>query len=297
MKAVIIGANSYIARNMIALNQQKQYAELQLFDYASTHIDGAENYHTLHVLSQDEMSEAVKDCDLVYFFVGKTGTIQGFDEPDVFLDINERALLRLLNACRSQDTKAKVIFPSTRLVYRGTDKPIKEDGEKEFKTPYAMQKYACEQYLSMYHVVYGVDYCILRLCVPYGTLVEPVSSYGTLDFFIRQAHEEGRISIYRNGSQKRTFTYICDLCEVLWQAGLSENCINDIYNVPGEELSIAEVAAKVARLYDVDITYTEWPAMAAKIESGDTVFDAAKLTTALGFECKMKMDHWLEAQR
>ena len=77
--------------------------------------------------------------------MGKTGTITGFGNYEEFIDINEKALLNILNEYRNQHSSAKIIYPSTRLVYRGDDMPLKEDAVKEFKTIYAINKYACEQ--------------------------------------------------------------------------------------------------------------------------------------------------------
>lgn len=293
MKAAIIGANSYIARNLIRVNQETCYAEMVLYDRQETHLDGAEGYQQIDLTQQSDLERAASDCDLIYFFVGKTGTIQGFDNPDPFIDINEKFLMRLLNACRAVHTKAKIIFPSTRLVYRGSEDTLPEDAEKQFLTPYAIQKFACEQYLEMYHRLYDLNYCVLRICVPYGTLVHPVSSYGTLDAFLKQAEELGQISIYGDGAQRRTFTYIGDLCHVLWQAGLNGECVNNIYNVGGEDASIRVVAERVAAAVGASVAQIPWPAASLKVESGSTVFNSQKLDSLLGFRAAFTVDQWL----
>lgn len=293
MKAAVIGANSYIARNFVRVNQEFGYAEMALYDRQETHFDGAEGYRQIDVTQQAELERAIEGCDLIYFFVGKVGTLQGFDNPDLFIDINEKFLMRLLNACRTVHTKAKVIFPSTRLVYRGSEDTLPEDAEKQFLTPYAIQKFACEQYLEMYHRLYDLDYCVLRICVPYGTLVQPVSSYGTLDFFLKQAKERGQISIYGDGAQRRTFTYIGDLCHILWQAGLNAECVNDVYNVGGEDSSLRAVAEKVAAAEGASVVQIPWPAASLKVESGSTVFDSQKLDALIGSHASFTVDRWL----
>ena len=85
---------------------------------------------------------------------------------------------------RKAKSTAKIVFPSTRLVYKGKDEPLLENDTKEFKTIYSINKYACEQYLKMYSDVFDIRYCIFRICVPYGSLLDGVSSYGTAEFFI-----------------------------------------------------------------------------------------------------------------
>ncbi len=293
MKAAVIGANSYIARNFIRVNELYGYADAALYDCGDEQFDHAAGYRKMDAGRQEEVEQAVADCDLIYFFIGKVGTVQGFNTPDVFLDVNEKLLFRLLNACRAVGTKAKIVFPSTRLVYRGNEASVKEDARKQFLTPYAMQKYACEQYLEMYHRVYGLNYCALRIGVPYGTLVRPVSSYGTLDFFLRQAAERREISIYGDGKQRRTFTCISDLSHILWRAGLCPDCVNDVYNVGGEVLSIREAAEMVAAATQSAVLTKPWPEDALKVESGSTVFDSEKLDRLLGYKAEMTIKQWI----
>lgn len=293
MRAAIIGANGYIARNMLAVNDAAHYGEAVPCGHSPAHVDDAAGYCMVDLARQEEVEQAIDGCDVIFFFTGKTGTVQGFDAPDEFLDTNERLLLHLLSAYRAVGSKAKIVFPSTRLVYKGSKKPLREDAPKEFLTPYAMQKYACEQYLQMYGRQYGVRYCVMRICVPYGTLVRPVSSYGTLDFFIRQARETGKIGIYGDGSQRRTVTYISDLCHILWQAGLSDACVDDVYNVGGEDMSIRELAEQVARATGAEVVEKPWPEQALKTESGSTVFNAGKLNGRLGYMPSMTVERWI----
>ncbi len=293
MRAAIIGANGYIARNMLAVNSTAHYGEALPCGHSPAHVDGAAGYRMVDLARQEEVEQAIDGCDVIFFFAGKTGTVQGFDAPDEFLDTNERLLLHLLGAYRAIGSRAKIVFPSTRLVYRGSDVPLREDAPKEFLTPYAMHKYACEQYLEMYGRQYGVRYCVMRICVPYGTLVRPVSSYGTLDFFLRQARETGRISIYGDGSQRRTVTYIGDLCHILWRAGLDDRCVNGVYNVGGEDMSVRELAEHVARAAGAEVIETPWPEAARKVESGSTVFDAGKLDSILHYQPEMTVERWI----
>lgn len=297
MRIAVIGANSYIARNLIYTNSQYANSELRLFGYESDFIDQSGEYTQIDVMSLDDMKSAIRDCDLIYFFVGKTGTLQGFDIPETFLDVNEKSLLCLLNACRAVNPGVKIVFPSTRLVYAGSPNELQESAPNCFLTPYAIQKYACEQYLQMYYNMFQINYVILRICVPYGTLVHPVSSYGTIDFFLKQAKEQKRITLYGDGRQRRTFTYIEDLCRVLWGVGLDQRCGHDVYNVGGETLSIRDVARKIADVYGAEIVELPWPPESEKVESGDTIFNAEKLEDILGPFHKSTINAWLGRER
>lgn len=296
MKIAVVGANSYIARNLIfRLKQRRIDAELMLYDHADRQADGESTYHRIDVLDRKSVAEIDFDCDILYMFVGKTGTSDGFENYEEFIDINEKALLNILNEYRNQKSSAKIVFPSTRLVYKGSSRLLEEDDEKEFKTVYAINKYACEQCLKMFSRSFDVKYCVFRICVPYGSLLPGASSYGTIGFMLKKAQAGQNITLYGDGSARRTFTNIKDLCDILIDGALSENCLNDVYNIGGETLSLKEVANMIAKKSGVNVDYIPYPATAGAIESGDTVFNASKLAR-LGITAKRSFLSWLEEE-
>lgn len=294
MKAAIIGANSYIARNFIYVMKEKWPSmDLMLYDAAACQVDGEPHYQQINVLDKESVKIIDFSCDLIYMFVGKTGSAAGFDQYELFVQVNQIALLNVMDEYRRQGSKAKLIFPSTRLVYKGVESTLKEDGEKEFKTVYAINKFACEQYLKMYHDVFGIQYCILRICIPYGTLIPGASSYGTIEFMQKKAMNNEAIILFGDGKQRRTFTYMGDLCMVLYLVGVSNDCVNDVYNVGGEDYSLDEVAGFIALKYGVTVEHVEWPRTEQIIESGSTVFDSKKMDQVVGMKYSMKLKQWL----
>lgn len=295
MKIAIVGANSYIARNMIlTIERYHPDFDIELYDYSDSHVDGRDNYKKINILNAASVQNIDMRCDLIYMFVGKTGSVNGFDEFNTFIDINERALLNVLNEYRRQKSNAKIVFPSTRLVYKGSSGALREDAEKELKTIYAINKFACETYLQQYNNVFGLKYCIFRICIPYGTLIPNASSYGTAEFMLSKATSGNNISLYGDGSVRRTLTYMGDLCKALLLGGMSEQCVNDVYNIGGEDYSLKEMAELIAKKYGVEIDYVEWPKVALKIESGNTVFDDSKLKKAINISYDMRFADWIE---
>lgn len=297
MNISIIGANSYIARNFIFF-LEKRHAHsdnyvLNLYDFSNEHLDGSRNYTPVSILDPESVKQINMNCDLIFIFVGKTGTVNGFDEFSTFLDVNEKSLLTVLNEYRRQNSSAKLIFPSTRLVYKGMNKVLKENSEKEFKTIYAMNKWACEKYLELYHMVFNINYCIFRICIPYGSLIQGASSYGTAEFMLKKAMNGENITLYGDGSVRRTLTHMEDLCSALIEGAINNNCINDVYNIGGEDYSLKEMATEIAKKYGVNIQYVPYPDIALKIESGSTVFDDTKLSSIIGKSSKKKFTDWI----
>jgi len=293
-KIAILGANGYIARNLVYVlkNEYPDY-QVKLYGCEAESVDNEPNYCMVDMTDKRSIEKIDLSCDVVFMFVGKTGSADGFERYDLFIDTNERTLLNLLSEYRRQNSCARVVYPSTRLVYRGRPGILSEDSEKEFKTVYAINKYACEQYLMQYHNVYGVQYSVFRICIPYGTLIPGASSYGTAEFMLSKASKGENITVYGDGSVRRTLTYIGDLCETIIEGALSDKCKNDVFNIGGEDYSLKEMAELIAKKYGVAVNYIPWPELALKIESGDTVFDSKKLDSSIVRINHRKFADWI----
>lgn len=114
--------------------------------------------------------------------------------------------------------------------------------------------------------------------MPFANTLDDKFSYGTISQFLNRARENKNILIFGDGSQRRTFTYITDLVNVLIQGAFSEQTNCGVFNVGGaDNLSIIEAAKKIADLYNVSIEFKEWSELDQKIESGDTVLIRQKL--------------------
>lgn len=119
-------------------------------------------------------------------------------------------------------------------------------------------------------------------------------SYGTISQFLNRARENKNILIFGDGSQRRTFTYITDLVNVLIQGAFSEQTNCGVFNVGGaDNLSIIEAAKKIADLYNVSIEFKEWSELDQKIESGDTVFDSTKNDAITSYTYRNSSDYWI----
>ena len=294
-KIAVLGANGYMARNLIYV-LMRDYPDYEICPYG-IELDSADqldNYITVDMTDKKSVKKIDLSCDIVFMLVGRTGSANGFDEYDSFIDINQRTLLNLLNEYRRQKSNARIVFPSTRLVYKGSKVPQQEDAEKEFKTVYAINKFACEMYLEQFCRVYGIKYTVFRVCIPYGTLILGASSYGTAEFMLAKATKGENITIYGDGQVRRTLTHMEDLCTTMIEGALSEKCENDVFNVGGEDYSLIEMAKLIAEKYNVGVDLIPWPYISLKIESGDTVFDSSKLDALLEYRTARKFKEWIK---
>lgn len=220
--------------------------------------------------------------DAILFFSGLTGTEKSFTDAQRYLAVNESGLLNLLSKLVHLGVKSpRVIFPSSRLVYKGSEELLTEDAEKDTKTVYAVNKLACEGYLAAYSNRFGIPYNVIRICVPYGSIIATEYSYGTIGFFKKQA-TTGKIKLYGDGMLRRTFTHVADICNIVDK--IVRQGIDGVFNIGGENLSLMEVASAIASKMNASVEHVLWPEEALRIESGSTCFDAGRLFEMIGYK-------------
>lgn len=272
---IIIGSEGYLGKHIVHYAPEYGYKIVGCYDISSE--SQSPEYASIDLTSKKSVDNINVNVDYIFMFAGLTGTYAGFDAYEKYVTINETGLLNLLDCMRQKGSKAKIIFPSTRLVYNGVDKPLKETDDKNPKTIYAVNKLACEAILNAYSISFGIPYTVYRICVPYGNEISGDYSFGTIGFFLNRAKSGNPITLYGGGKLKRTFTHVADICrQILLTAPLHQtDC--EIYNIGGETFSLREVAEIVTRNYNIDIQATEWPDKDRLIESGDTYFDDEKI--------------------
>ncbi len=297
-RIAVIGANGYLAKHVAKELFHLRYDDTILVDiHPPTHFKSARHLQWDVREKNESVIDVLKDCKYIFFFAGLTGTVQSIDRFSDFVETNEIGLLNLLEVLRKYGLTSKVIFPSTRLVYRGKkDILLKEDDEKECKTVYAMNKLACETYLRIYHECFGIQYTVFRICVPYGNTLGESLSYGSIRHFLLQAREKKNVIVYGNGLQKRTFTHVSDIARIVISGGLDKRTDNEVFNVGGpDQLAIVDIATKIAEKYDVGVDFRDWTPLDSKTESGDTMFDSSKLDVIVPPGYMFTFDEWIES--
>ena len=280
MRISVIGANGFIGKHIVHNLENRGHSHIECYDV----VEGLNlpNFHKVDLTDKSSIKLINLNVDYIFMFAGLTGTFAGFDAYEKYISINEIALLNLLDSIRESEYRPKVIFPSTRLVYKGYDKPLKEDDEKECKTIYAANKICCEGLLQAYRYSFDIPYTVFRICIPYGNMLSTDYSFGTVGFFIKQAKFGRNITLYGGGTIKRTFTHMEDLCYQIVEGALKKESDGQIYNIGGETLSLRQAAEIVAKKFGTKVVDVPWPEKDLRIESDHTYFDDTKIQTLLG---------------
>src|SRR6185436_17396620 len=152
------------------------------------------------------------------------------------LEINCRSQLWILEAVRKSNPDLKLVYAGTRQVY-GKPRYLPVD-EAHLLNPIdvnGINKISGEFYHLVYHSVYGIRACSLRLTNSYGPrqLIRH-SRQGFIGWFVRQALLGEEIQLFGDGSQRRDFDYVDDVVDAFLRAGAMDAADGEVFNLGGE---------------------------------------------------------------
>jgi UDP-glucose 4-epimerase len=246
----------------------------------------------------DMVREAVRGQDVVFNLAGQSGAVRSMEDPWTDLDVNCRGTLVLLEALRTGNPDARLVFVSSRLAYgTGGGEPIDEERVPDPLCVHAVHKLAAEQYLRIYRRIYGLNVTIARLTNPYGP-GQPAArtAYGVVNRMIHLALSGGTLSIYGDGRQRRDYIYIDDAVEALMRMAEAPEGNGRLYNVgSGHGTSIVDMARSIIAMAGGGrIGFVAWPMVAEQIETGDFVADIGRIQRELGWTPRVALADGLE---
>ena len=173
-------------------------------------------------------------CRFLFNLAGQTSHQDSMSAPLVDLDINSRAQLGLLDACRTAAPRAIIVFASTRQIYGRPDYlPVDEKHPIRPVDVNGVNKAAAESFHLLYRRVYGLRCCALRLTNTYGPRMRIADArQGFLGVWLR-AVLEGRPFEVWGGEQLRDFIYVDDVVDAFLAAGVTPAASGRALNIAG----------------------------------------------------------------
>ena len=108
------------------------------------------------------------------------------------------------------------------------------------RVPYAVVKNIGECFCKSYHQEYGLNYTIYRYFNTYGP---NQSTDFVLPRFLEAALKNKDITLYGDGSQTRTFTYVDDTIDASLMCLTKDAVVNDVINIGNDvPISMADLA-------------------------------------------------------
>ena len=239
------------------------------------------------VRQSSTMNFLVRGQDVIFNLAGQVSHIDSMRDPHNDLEVNCRAQLTLLEACRHHNPGAKVVYAGTRQVYgRPQSLPVTEAHLVRPADVNGINKVAGEYYHLLYSNVFGVRACSLRLTNVYGPrqLIRH-NRQGFIGWFVRLALDGGEIQVFGDGSQMRDFVHVDDVCDAFLRAGASDAVNGEVFNVGGaEQWTHADLVKLLVSLAGgATFRFVEWPPEKKVIDIGSFYADSTKFRTATGW--------------
>jgi UDP-glucose 4-epimerase len=243
------------------------------------------------------MEALVRERDVIFNLAGQVSHIDSMRDPHTDLDINCRAQLSILEACRKYNRNVRVVFAGTRQVYGRPDYlPVDEKHLVRPADINGVNKAAGEYYHLLYNNVFDVPACSLRLTNVYGPrqLIRH-NRQGFIGWFIRLALEGREIQIFGDGSQLRDFVYVDDAADAFLRAGSSDICDGDVFNVGGDApISHRDLVQMLVGIAGTgSVRFVEWPADKKRIDIGSFYSDSTKFRAAAGWSPRVPLEDGL----
>jgi UDP-glucose 4-epimerase len=240
----------------------------------------------------------VEGQDFIFNLAGQVSHIDSMEDPQTDLDINCKAQLSLLEACRRRNPSVRVVFAASRQQYgRPQFLPVTEEHPQIPVDVNGINLIAGESYHLLDHDVYGIRAVSLRLTNTYGPhLLMKHGRQGFIAVFIRRALEGEDLEVYGDGSQLRDFTYVSDAVDAFLAVAVSDEAQGRALNVGGTEpVSLLEVAELCQRTAGKggDVSAVAWPEERKKIDIGSIYVDHARLSDATGWEPRVGLEEGL----
>lgn len=246
----------------------------------------------------EAIREALHGCDVVFNFAGRSGTVTSNASPFEDLDTNVRGQLTFLQVCSEAKAKLKVVFPSSRLVYRPTTHlPVKESAATGPISIYGIHKLTAENYHLLYHRLGRIDAVVLRITNPYGPFQpREQNRYGIINWFIHRAVSGLDLPVYGRGTQIRDYVHVDDVVDAFLLAGAKPDASGMTFNIgSGKGISFARMAELVIQAAGTgSVRFQDWPADAAGVETGDFVADVSLADRVLGWRPRVTLDQGIE---
>lgn len=316
MKVLITGGAGFIG-SYLAEAYLKRGDDVYIIDDLSTgsldnikFLQGSGNYNDRlfvtidSIFNHDKLLELVGICDVVFHLAAAVGVRYILEHPLESIIANIDGTKVVLELCNK--FKKKVLITSSSEVYgKQTNDSLTETDDVVYgpscksRWSYAASKLLDEFLALAYYRTKGLNTIIVRLFNTVGP--RQTGAYGmVVPRFVSQALKGGPITVYGDGTQTRTFTYVKDVVDALIKLMEVPGAVGEVFNIGGnEEISIKELALKIKRMTnsDSEIKYIPYNEAFEKDfeDMKRRVPSLEKIKGLIGFEPKTDLDSILKS--
>ena len=307
MKALITGGAGFIGSHLAdrLLEDGHQVMVLDNLSTGSidniTHLKGRTGFgYTIDsVTNESLLAELIDGSDVVFHLAAAVGVKLIVEQPVHTIETNVHGTEVVL---KHANKKKKLVFiASTSEVYgKSTEVPFREAADvvmgptTKHRWAYACSKLIDEFLALAYWKEKQLPVVIVRLFNTVGP--RQTGRYGmVLPTFVRQALAGQPITVFGDGTQSRSFTYVGDVVEALVRLAHERRAVGEVFNIGNMgEVTISDLAERVKRMTGScsPIQYVPYD---QAYETGfedmpRRVPDITKIRDFVGYEPKVKLD-------
>lgn len=215
------------------------------------------------------------------------GVRYSVEHPQLYQESNVGGTLALLEAARQYPVDRFVLISSSTVYGRGAGVPFVEDDALGVPmSPYGATKRAAELLGFTYFDLHRVPVVAIRPFSVYGSRLRPDLA---LTIFTAAILDGRPLPLFGDGSIRRDFTHVSDLCSGLIDALDAKNVVGEAINLGHHDpIAIREVIATLERALDRQAVIDHQPE-----KPGDMPITFADLTKAkklLGYQPQVEFE-------
>ncbi len=309
MRALITGGAGFIGSHLAEALLDAGH-EVEVVDDLSTgsmenieHLKNRRGFQYVidSVTNEDLLAEQTDRCDVVFHLAAAVGVKLIVERPVHTIETNVHGTEVVLTQANKNSQKKKlVIVASTSEVYgKSTEIPFREDADLRLGATWKHRwAYACSKALDEFlALAYWKEKKLPVIVVRLFNTVGPrqTGQYGmVVPNFVKQALAGQPITVFGDGSQSRSFTYVGDVVDALMRLVDEPKAVGEVFNVGnGQEISILGLAEKIKEMTGSQSEIVKVPydqAYGAGFEDMPRrVPDITKLQKFIGYEPKVQL--------
>ena len=195
------------------------------------------------ILNYTDINFHIKDAEIIHHLAGITDVAYVKKDSNKHKDImiQKVAVEGTENVLKAMDKNAKIIFPSTHVVFEGLKKPKTNIKENETTSPvlvYSSSKVDNENQI----INSGKNFVIFRLGSVYGFSTDTMRINIMPNLFSKIASQDGTIKLFGGGEQLKSLVPLVDVARSFKFVEENKDFKNGIYNLTKENTTVKDVA-------------------------------------------------------
>ncbi len=248
-KVLITGGAGFIGSNLCNYLLKKKF-DITVFDNLSSgklsNIPKNVNFVNIDITNKKKLTKYFKKFKYVVHLAAIPILQETIKDPSKCMNVNILGSQNIIDLCIKY--RSKFIFASTCAVYPlSIKKKAKEKDIGNFVNPYSISKITVENLINFYTKQQKLKAVILRFFNVYGLNQNPDSQYSAvIAKFIKNSKKNLNLELYNNGSQKRDFIHVNDICNAIYKSFKFKEF--DTFNVgTGRAVKIKELAKIITK--------------------------------------------------